>query len=84
MHVLICRAVLRTGSQQLSMWQIPVVNGERDTSKFSPNGCASENPNTHRAAILRLELDEYAHRVACPTAGLGQEVSDSSGVDLNR
>ncbi|XP_065178574.1 phosphatidylinositol 4,5-bisphosphate 3-kinase catalytic subunit gamma isoform-like isoform X2 [Sycon ciliatum] len=77
------RAVLRTGYHQIALWHVDVKSdNERDTSKFSPNSCTSEHPDRTQTATCFMIMDTYAHRVACPTAGLGQLQKDPSNSDL--
>ena len=47
---------------RLNLWPC---NGE----EVSPVGSTAVNPDGNNAAALYIELDSYAHPVACPTAG---------------
>ncbi len=54
---------------RLNLW--PVVNtGE---SNMTPMGSTALNPDGNNSAVLYIELDTYAHPVAFPTGGLGEE-----------
>ena len=65
------RALLHQGVQRLNMWPIlPDSNGA--TSKMAPMGSTAINPDGNHSAVLYIELDSYAHSVACPTGGWGE------------
>ena len=40
---------------------------------MSPMGSTALNPDGNNSAVLYIELDTYAHPVAFPTGGWGQE-----------
>lgn len=64
------RSLLRQGRQCRTLW--PAVGestGTKDAPPMSPVGTTACNPNVNQAVSLYVELDTYAHPVACPTGG---------------
>lgn len=62
------RSLLRQGVQGLNLW--PILPNSSNT--FSPMGSTAINPDGNHSAVLYIELDSYAHPVACPTGGWGE------------
>lgn len=53
------------------MW--PVVYDENGGSNMSTVGSTAVNPDGNNSSVLYIELDTYAHPVACPTGGWGDD-----------
>ena len=65
------RALLHQGVQRLNMWPI-LPDSNSATSTMAPMGSTAINPDGNHSAVLYIELDSYAHSVACPTGGWGE------------
>ena len=64
------RSLLRQGRQCRTLWpSVGGSTGTKDAPPMSPVGTTACNPNVNQAVSLHLELDTYAHPVACPTGG---------------
>lgn len=70
------RSLLRQGLVRLNLWPI-LPEAQRGSSsvssQFSPMGSTAINPDGNNSAVLYIELDTYAHPVACPTHGWGED-----------
>ena len=55
------------------MW--PVAYDENGASNMSTVGSTAINPDGNNSSVLYIELDTYAHPVACPTGGWGDDTS---------
>ncbi len=66
------RSLLRQGLLRLNLWPV-VMDANTGESNMSPMGSTALNPDGNNSAVLYIELDTYAHPVAFPTGGLGEE-----------
>ena len=64
------RALLRHGLLRLNLWPILSDSGVG----MSPMGSTAINPDGNNSTVLYMELDSYAHPVACPTGGWGEDI----------
>ena len=67
------RSLFRQGLLRLNMW--PVVLDDSGGSNMSTVGSTAVNPDGNNSTVLYIELDTYAHPVACPTGGWGDDSS---------
>ena len=67
-----CRSLLRQGLLRLNLWPV-VIDSNTGESNMSPMGSTALNPDGNNSAVLYIELDTYAHPVAFPTGGWGEE-----------
>ena len=70
------RPLLRQGLVRLNLWPVlPEVQKGPVSAQTSPMGSTAINPDGNNSAVLYIELDTYAHPVACPTHGWGEDMS---------
>jgi len=60
------RGLLRQGLLKLNLWPVQNAEGTPDVSLTSPMGSTAVNPDVNHCVSLYIELDGYAHPVACP------------------
>lgn len=60
------RGLLRQGLLKLNLWPVRNAEGTPDVSLTTPMGSTAVNPDDNHCVSLYIELDGYAHPVACP------------------
>ena len=76
MQILDHRSLLRQGLVGLNLWPVlPEAQKGPVSSQTSPMGSTAINPDGNNSTVLYIELDTYAHPVACPTHGWGEDTS---------
>lgn len=69
------RALLRQGLVRLNLWPVlPESQKGSVSAQPSPMGSTAINPDGNTSTVLYVELDTYAHPVACPTHGWGEDM----------
>ena len=66
------RSLLRQGLLRLNLWPV-IQDPTTGESNMSPMGSTAVNPDGNNSAVLYIEMDTYAHPVAFPTGGWGDE-----------
>lgn len=73
--VLSLRSLLRQGLVRLNLWPVlPEAQKGPVSAQTSPMGSTAINPDGNNSTALYIELDTYAHPVACPTHGWGEDL----------
>lgn len=71
--VSLSRSLLRQGLLRLNLWPV-VCDSTTGESNMSTMGSTAVNPDGNNSAVLYIEMDTYAHPVAFPTGGWGEDI----------